>query len=198
MKLQPHDFSCLKCKHEWRGEMLVDAPVEAWAALLKTTRCPKCGAGPKGIALGRVNVPEPAPSQDRMTDIDRRARWLAMHDAGTSSETIAEKMCGIPHRYAGHPHDGDDFGRCHRLLCLYPEWRARLGEMASVDAYWAALVPRWSEIEAAYRADLAKEIGKRAACYDLMRSILDPIEKADSRVVRFGGELAGMTLEFGR
>jgi hypothetical protein len=194
MRLQPQIFSCTKCKHEWPGEILVDAPIMAWAALLKTTRCPKCGAGPKGLSLGRANVPEP-PAADTagLTDVDRRARWLGMRDNGISSETIADTMCGIPSRRSGHPHDGDDFGRCHRLLCLYPEWRARLSLMAAVSPYWDALVQRWDEIEAVYQADIAAK--KRGdMCWKLMRSILDQIEKADKRVVRFGN----MTMTFGK
>jgi hypothetical protein len=173
--------------------MLVEAPVTAWAALLKTTRCPKCDAGGKSILLGRANVPEPEAAGGHLSDRERRAQWLNMHDNGLSSEAIADVMAGIPfdRSRAAHPHDGADFGRCYRLLVLYPEWRARLHLMQGVSPYWDALVPRWDEIEEAYKADMVTKRGE--TCYRLMRAILDPIEKADPRVIRLGG---GMTMSF--
>ena len=66
---------------------------------------------------------------DVRSDAEKLAAWLAKGDTGLSSETIALRMCGIPNGRYGicYPHDGDDFGRCYRLLRLYPEWRARLG-----------------------------------------------------------------------
>lgn len=117
-------------------------------------------------------------STAEMTDHERFARWLALGDSGLSSKAIAFKMCGID---AGdswdrkfHPSDPSDFGRCFRLLKLYPEWRNRLGEMATVSKCWRALVKRWDEIEALYLEELP---GKRAPkTYELMKSITDPIE----------------------
>jgi len=68
--------------------------------------------------------------------------------------------------------------------------------MVSVSPYWAALVPRWNEIAEALRADRAEpNLRKQTRCYELMRSILDPIEKSDRNVIRMG---AGMTISFGR
>jgi maltooligosyltrehalose synthase len=37
------------------------------------------------------------------------------------------------------------------------DWRSRLGEVAALDAEWVRLVPRWAEIEAAYREDEAAQ-----------------------------------------
>ncbi len=191
---------CTKCQHEWLGELIVDAPIKLATASMREVRCPSCGAGPKGVAFGRGHVPEPEPARSvGMRDSERRAEWLRLRDNGLSSQCIADRMCGLT-TTGDHPHDGDDFGRCERLLALYPEWRARLGEMACVNVYWAALVPKWAEIAEAWRHDInlyrreprAKD-GWR--CYPLMRSILDSIEDQDRNIIRLG---AGITMSVGR
>jgi hypothetical protein len=166
--------------------MIVDAPVEVWGASVRVLHCPKCGEGAKKIAFGRGDVPDPQPIQNGMTDAEKRAAWLKMRDNGLSSECLADKMCGLVPT-GNYPHDGDDFGRCERLLILYPDWRERLGEMRTVNKAWDALVERWDEIATSWRHDV--ELYRKAPrakdgwlCYPLMRSILEPLEK--SRVAR--------------
>jgi uncharacterized protein (UPF0335 family) len=80
------------------------------------------------------------------------------------------------HQDGSYPMDAGDFGRCERQLYLRPELRVRLREMAEVNAYWAALVPRWDEIR-------ALETDKQTA---LIKSILAPIQKADPGHAQFG------------
>lgn len=177
MRIQETPVHCIACKHEWLAEIVIDAPVEIAVASIKTIHCPECGAGTKKVAFGRGDVPDPQPIQTGMTDSERRAAWLKMHDNGRSSECIADKMCGlIP--TGDYPRDGSDFGRCERLLILYPEWRARLDEMHDVSKQWHALVSRWPEIVEAWRhdTDLWRRNPKQRdgwLCYPLMRSILD-------------------------
>lgn len=147
---------------------------------MKALRCPACGADSHSVAFGRGDVPDPQPvSSTRLTDRDRRAAWLKLHDDGLSSRCIADRMCGNGPS-GDYPRDGGDFGRCERLLILYPEWRARLGEMVTVSEHWAALVPRWDDIVLAWRhdAELWRTQGKKAPrsewkCYDLMQGIFD-------------------------
>jgi hypothetical protein len=55
-------------------------------------------------------------------------------------------------RKYGHPHDGDDFGRCVRLLDAAPELRANLDSIKSFSPEWNALVTHWDEFEALYRS----------------------------------------------
>ena len=178
------------------ADLIADAPVEvAAAAFMAGARCPKCGKN-KG-ALGRGYVPTPERSVCNGTDDERRSAWLRLNDSGLSSRCIADRMCGS--RITGdHPHDADDFGRCERLLALYPQWRARLEEMTPVSAYWGALVPRWNEIAEAWRHDdqLYRSGARRGPwlCSKLMRSILDPVEAADPHVVRIGRDI---TVRFG-
>jgi hypothetical protein len=186
MRIQETAVHCLACKHEWRAEMIVEAPVKLCIASIRELSCPTCGAGPKKIAFGRSDVPDPKPVQDGTTDPEKRAAWLDMHDNGLSSECIADVMCGVTPT-GNYPLDGDDFGRCERLLILYPEWRARLKNMAAVNPVWAALVEHWDEIVVAWRHDVDLYRGRPRTrsgwrCYPLMRSIIEPIEKSSRSV----------------
>ena len=182
MRIEQAAFHCLDCAREWLADTVLDAPIEVWSASVRALSCPACGAGPRRIAFGRGDVPDPQPIQAGMTDPERRTAWLKMCDHGLSSRCIADVMCGITSG-GEHPRDPDDFGRCERLLILYPEWRARLPEMRAVSPVWAALIDRWADIEAAWRHDVALARSKPKArdgwaCSPLMRSIIDAATEA--------------------
>lgn len=120
--------------------------------------------------------------------------WMGGGDTGMSSECMALHLSGICSNDDSHPHDPDDLGRCMRLLFRVPALRSRLAKMATVSPAWAALVARWDELERC----MADEVGigwhkGRSApkTYALMRSILDPIERADRSSIDIGG---GVTL----
>lgn len=85
-----------------------------------------------------------------MTPID----WLMSGDTGTSSKTICSVMTGsdTPKFGPDVPHDADDFGRCYRLLQLFPDWRRRLPEVAAVHPKWGPMVAAWDELTALYEA----------------------------------------------
>ena len=109
------------------------------------------------------------------------AEWALSGSTGMSSKCIITHMMG--NRSDGsYPHDGGDFDRCERLLDTVPGLRVRLKEMAAVNKYWAALVPKWNEIK------LSKDK------YALISSITNPIEDGDSQVVRLDG---GAIMRFG-
>lgn len=179
MRIERQPFHCGACKHEWIGEMLLNVSIEVWNASMRAMRCPHCGEGPDQIWFGRGFVPDPQPAAAGMTDRERRSAWVSLHDSGASSKCIADVMCGASPG-GSYPLDGADFGRCERLLMLYPEWRARLPEMAAVNREWAALVARWDEIVVAWRHDMELvRMGPWVAaakmdwrCYDLMRAVL--------------------------
>lgn len=108
--------------------------------------------------------------------------WLRSGARGTSSNTIVEHMEGYPvgllsgaSWFGDHPHDPDDLWRCARLLDAVPSYRARIGEMATRSAAWAALVPHWAELETLLREELPS--GRAPRCYTRMREILDPVTK---------------------
>lgn len=80
---------------------------------------------------------------------ERIIKWFLTGDVGTSSEAIVAQMTGIETSRAGvgdHPHNGGDFGRCHKLLEAIPEFLPRLKEMAGRSPEWAALVEHWEEL----------------------------------------------------
>lgn len=86
-----------------------------------------------------------------MTPID----WLMSGDTGTSSKTICSVMTGsdAPSFGADVPHDAGDFGRCHRLLRLFPDWRPRLPEVAEKYPKWGPMVAAWDELTALYESN---------------------------------------------
>lgn len=86
------------------------------------------------------------------TIIERANQWILSRDTGTSSKTIwAVMMDAVPEGRKDSwdydiPHDPDDFGRCHRLLLLIPEWKGRLSEVASEFPKWKHLVREWDNL----------------------------------------------------
>lgn len=120
----------------------------------------------------------------------RILQWLAGHDKGMSSEAIALTALGEMPKRPNYPHDGDDFGRCWRLLVLCPDAKLGLDRLGVAGGpVWAALIERWPEIEMAYLHDRKlSEAGNRNyqeyKCYDLMQSIIRPIEDASRSVIR--------------
>lgn len=127
--------------------------------------------------------------------MQRAAKWISSFDSGISSRALfAHMMRGAEIEEHAHPHDAGDFGRCHALLKLIPEWRARIDEMAVHGPYWKALVERWGEIEATFEADRDLDPKKRKT-YRLMRSILDPIREMDPKVIRL---CDGVTMTFAK
>jgi hypothetical protein len=118
---------------------------------------------------------------------DAIVKWVAGNDKGASSEAIAVSALGMVPKSPSYPHDGSDFGRCYRLLKVAPEASKGLERLAADGGkVWAALVPRWHEIEAAYLSD--------KGCYELLCEIIHPIEDASGKVVR----LKGGAISFGR
>lgn len=77
-------------------------------------------------------------------------QWLLNDDRGVSSETIVSVMTGCEIRYPDVPHDADDFGRCYRLLELFPEWKYRMKEVAKKHPTWKPLVKNWDELTRSY------------------------------------------------
>ena len=114
-----------------------------------------------------------------MSEGTRLLKWLLSDDTGISSEAIAAKMNGLepPRQWGSHPHDTGDFGRCHRLLVIMPEYSDRLDEMRELSPEWAALVEDWDDITRLYLHD---EINHTSKCYDRMKNILNHIENSNA------------------
>lgn len=100
-------------------------------------------------------------------------RWLHGFDTGTSSKTIFEVLSGRPvlgSWNASIPYDPDDFGRCFRLLEIFPEWKNRLPEVAKKYPAWTPLVEHWAELEALYIEELPK--GRAPKLYERMKALI--------------------------
>ena len=78
-------------------------------------------------------------------------QWVVGRDTGTSSLTIWAVMTGNenPHGRNGPPLDPDDFGRCYRLLKLFPAWIPRLPEVAKACPRFAPMIEHWVEMTGA-------------------------------------------------
>lgn len=117
--------------------------------------------------------------------------WLGLdRGVGLSSKAIALTALGEMPKQPNYPNDGDDFGRCVKLLALCPDAKAGLERLGREGgAVWKALVPRWKDIEIAWLHDMGlHEKGerdyKKYKCYALMQSIIRPIEDAEQTVIR--------------
>lgn len=108
-----------------------------------------------------------------MSDLSRVIEWLTGNDTGASSKAIAAHMttgkCN-----GEYPSDPDDLGRCLRLLRLFPEWEARMPEMAAYGTAWLAMGPRWQEMARAMTEEVGIDWSKGNSARttsDLMRGI---------------------------
>ena len=99
--------------------------------------------------------------------------WILGSDTGVSSKTIwavmvgviiKETQCGSENGY-DIPHDPDDFGRCYRLLKLFPEWKKRLKEIAKFLPKWRPMIREWRKMTVLYEEDKLKTL------YDLMQEL---------------------------
>lgn len=137
------DIACFHCgKRETvihGGGLPIGGP--AWAGFMS-----HCAAFEK-IHLKCKETPE-SPTLKLERDEHEWERGLFV---GTSSATIFHAMLGrwpmgmSPGAYT--PSDPSDFGRCHRLLKIKPEWRARLVEVSAKHPKWKPLVEHWDELE---------------------------------------------------
>jgi hypothetical protein len=126
--------------------------------------------------------------------------WLHGNDHGLSSRFLASCMLDnatlrqVTEEAA--PRDTADVGRCVRLLDLAManghDWRAAMptNDFLLAQRGWVALVPRWTEIEAAYHEDVAAQnawnkahprhrywmpgTSKRAAAHNAVRTSFPP------------------------
>jgi hypothetical protein len=79
----------------------------------------------------------------------REFQWFSGGDTGLSSKAIFGVMIGHPLERS-YPIDWDDFGRCYRLLELFPEWRPRMHEVSERFPEWKPIVDRWELLSKTY------------------------------------------------
>ena len=133
---KPGEFAyCKRCGEGLRIEMPCRAEVVAAAskAFVKAHRGCKPGT--------EIAQPEITPVE-----------WAMGRDTGTSSMTIYSAITGIPTHFRRYdiPYDPDDFGRCSRLLALFPSWREQLHKVVAICPAWDPFVEHWDELQALY------------------------------------------------
>lgn len=104
-----------------------------------------------------------------MTPID----WLLSGDTGISSECICAVMTGSKCRDGSTPSDPSDFGRCYRLLQHFPEWKARMGEVAKKYPEWTALVREWDALTALYEEGIRRKDRCAPKLYARMKELIE-------------------------
>jgi len=106
-----------------------------------------------------------------MTEIE----WLQGKDTGISSKTIFAVMTGTVDMgpfSGGIPYDPSDFGRCYRLLQHFPQWRARLPEVARRHPEWGPMVEAWDELTALYEQEAPNHRGTAPKLYERMQELV--------------------------
>lgn len=97
---------------------------------------------------------------EHLKDLPAAERWWYGTDVGTSSAALFAVLVGDPalaqpariFSHGATPNDALDFGRCARLLALFPAWRRRLHEVAEAHptTAWPQIVAAWDELAAAH------------------------------------------------
>ena len=104
-------------------------------------------------------------------------QWLATGRVGLSSKCMAMWLAFGERAEPYAPADPDDLDRCLKLLEKAPGLRPLIPKMAEVSKDWAALVPRWDEVEASHLAEVGLGWTKADSApktFVLMASILRP------------------------
>lgn len=78
----------------------------------------------------------------------KHLEWLA-GGAGISSMVIFFTMFDAKDSltHLATPSDPSDFGRCYRLLELFPEWKSRLYKLRAVSVKWGTFVDNYAAME---------------------------------------------------
>lgn len=76
--------------------------------------------------------------------------WLLTNDTCASSKAICAVMTGSDIPLPEYPLTPDDFGRCYRLLKLFPEWVERMPEVTHHFPEWGPLAKDWGNLVELY------------------------------------------------
>ena len=125
-----------------------------------------------GVDLG------PLPAVAPLTREQQERNVLWGEDMGISAATIiaalgsTEPIREAAKTYlgkfgAGTPSDSGDFGRCHRLLEQFPDWKARLPEVGKAfpRTDWDKLASKWNSIDKQFEA------GKHEKVYESLKEL---------------------------
>ena len=174
--MRGEEMFCSHCGHRQKLTFPIDLNVFAAAAKAFTASHRECEPDPRVTEEEERKRVEATKSPDA---------WRRGPDTGISSITIWSVMTGRPHGLAGFgpdvPHDPADFGRCHRLLQAFPEWRVRLGEVVVRYPAWGPMIREWDRMTALYEREIQRQDGMAPELYELMQSLQDVARETASR-----------------
>ena len=107
-------------------------------------------------------------------------------DVGSSSTALLNSALGkVVNRWAAHPYDPDDLGRCLRLIDRYPWTERGIARLAGVDPHWAALQTAWADLRASMEREcgvwLNKGVAMAPVTYAAMCAILDGVDESERK-----------------
>ena len=101
--------------------------------------------------------------------------WIANGEKGNSSETMWNCLIDNQEKYRiNHPYDGDDFGRCYKLLETVPEWKKELYKLKTLSKAWENLVNNWDKLTEMYKTNVREnwENSKDVGMYEFMQTLI--------------------------
>lgn len=122
------------------------------------------------FAKAHSTCPEGEYHEKPATSLDE---WVNGRDTGVSSATIYSAITGLPSPYQRFdvPHDPGDFGRCYRLIKLFPSWRKDLKKTVAICSEWQPFVTAWDELSALYEKQLASGSSLGYALYERIKQL---------------------------
>lgn len=109
--------------------------------------------------------------------------WLLSSDTGISSKAIFRAMIGLPPQDKCTPCDPSDFGRCYRLLKMFPEWEARVKELGTLIDYspkvngeqrpnlWQIFADNYKKLCEMYEEECVGDYWKAPKLYKFMKDL---------------------------
>jgi hypothetical protein len=100
-------------------------------------------------------------------------QWLKGRDVGISSCTIYAVMMNTPTPMSTYdvPHDPSDFGRCYRLLELFPQWKMRMDEVGERFPKWIPFLASWGQLTVMYEHAIRTKAKAVPEMYELMKRL---------------------------
>src|SRR5271169_2270671 len=143
--LGANSLRCLHCGREY--EMAMPCSIDMMIAMSKTFNKEH-----KGCKLNKESMEKRGIGTDK-SQPHNEMDWIRGWDTGISSETIWSVMTGKYVKSHDIPYDPSDFGRCYRLLQLFPQWKPRLPEVSAKYIRWKPFVEAWDELTALYEEE---------------------------------------------
>ena len=81
----------------------------------------------------------------------RYLKWTTSDDTGISSITLLCLLLDLPQpSHWGVPGDVSDFGRCYRMISLFPELKEKFPQLAESNPYWRPFIDCWEQMSRLY------------------------------------------------